>query len=150
MPSKAVQVAEAVKDLLNAAPQGTFSMSFTAIRSYAEQRDLSALRDLTVTVVPKTRTEEPVSRGVVTEDVEVDVAIQKALAKSADPIAELAEKDALMELAEQVQAFFRFQRLDSPAAGWIGTEPNPLWSPEHMREKRLFTSVFTVTVRLME
>ena len=133
-------VAEAVKDALN---QGTFSQTFTAIRAYRPLFDLPEMKDLHVTVVPKDVVEALASRHSVQQDVRIDVAVQKKVADD-------TETDALMTLVQEIAEFLRFSRLATlPQAAWIETENSPIYAPEHLEKLSQFTSVLTVTYRLI-
>ena len=137
-----VDIAEAVVVELNA---GQFSQAFTAQRLYRPQFDLAEMQDLHVTVVPKGIETSIASRSSVQCDVSVDVAVQKKLqTEDADEI------DPLMNLVEEIADFFRGRKLSQyPRASWIATANEPVYSPGHLEELRQFTSVLTVTFRVM-
>ncbi len=47
---------------------------------------------------------------------------------------------------EEIADYFRLRSLtEYPAATWVKTENDPVYSPDHMREMRQFTSVITLT-----
>lgn len=135
-------VAQAVTDELNGA---TFSLPFTAERRYAPQYELADMDSLHVTVVPRGLTVAMAGRSAGQFDCAVDVAVQKRFSSD-----EPSEIDPLMDLAEEIAEFFRGRRLAAlPDAAWIRTEHQPIYAPEHMRELRQFTSVITMTFKLM-
>ena len=74
--SVAVDIAEAVKDALNAA---TFSQAFTATRQYRPAFELKDMATLHVTVVPHAVDVQSLSRTKQQYDVQVHVAAQKKL-----------------------------------------------------------------------
>ena len=137
-----VDIAEAVVVELNA---GEFSQAFAAQRLYRPQFDLAEMADLHVTVVPKGIETSIASRSGVQCDVSVDVAVQKKLqTEDADEI------DPLMSLVEEIADFFRGRKLSQcPKASWVATANEPVYSPAHLEELRQFTSVLTVTFRVM-
>jgi hypothetical protein len=91
-------------------------------------------------------TTEPMSRGTVTHDVRIDVAIQKRLG---DPANAQAESDGLMALAEQIATYLRdIQLAGSPGARWTQTEHPAIYAPEHLEQMRQFTAVLTLTYRV--
>ncbi len=137
-----VDIADAVVVELNA---GEFTQTFTARRLYRPQFDLVEMVDLHVTVVPKGIEIGIASRSGVQCDVSVDVAVQKKLQTE-----DAAEIDPLMNLVEEIADFFRQRKLSQyPRASWIATANEPVYSPGHLEELRQFTSVLTVTFRVM-
>jgi len=137
------QVAEAVVAALNSA---TFSQPIAATRSYLPRVELTELKSLKVTVVPSSVSVVTLSRGQTQRDVAIDVAVQKKLAHEQN-----ADLDPLLTLAEEIAEHFRDQRLDSfPDAAWVKTEFKPIYAPEHIEQLRTFTSVLTLTFRVIQ
>lgn len=140
-------IAEAVKDELNAGvAAGAFgAVQFAARRLNVPLFDLPDLKTLHVTVVGRSYEQEPVSRGDTATDVEIDVAVQKKVAG-----VEPAEIDPLADLVEAVIRFFANRRLAGYAgAMWRNSKNALMYIPEHLEEKRLFTSVITLTYRVV-
>jgi hypothetical protein len=82
---------------------------------------------------------------VLQQDYEIDVAIRKKLQTK-----EQEELDDLMELSGEVIGHLQLSRLAAyPAAIWIGTEVRAPYSPEHLHEFRQFTSLATLTYRVL-
>jgi len=100
------------------------------------------MADLHVTVVPKGVALERADRSREQADVRIDVAVQKKVAGD-------TEIDGLMALVEEIAAFVRDLRLESCAAVWLRTENEPIYSPEHLVELGVFTSVLTVSFRVV-
>jgi len=141
------QIAQAVTDALNAGvAEDAFAMSFNAERAYLPVYELPDMADLKVTVVPKRRTIAGGTRGASQQDVAVDIAVQKRV----NP-ADLEESDALVALIESIGNYLRFKRLDlgDVTASWLLAEHEPVYAPEHMEQMNQFTSVLTVTYRLL-
>ena len=135
-------IADAVVQELNA---GTFSTPLEAKRHYRPIFDLAEMQDLHVTAVPKGLTIERLDRSRNQHDVQVDIAVQKKC-----QTADNAELDPLMALVEEIADFFRLRRLTAcPGAVWIRTENVPIYAPEHLDELRQFTSVLTLTFRVV-
>jgi len=135
-------IAEAVKDELNG---HDFSQEFEAARLYQPLFELPEMKTLHVTVVPQGVDMQVSSRTLVQHDYGIDVAVQKKF--EADDAVEL---DPLMALVEEIADFFRLRRLDAvPAAIWVKTENKPVYSQEHMQQFRQFTSVITLTFRVL-
>ena len=140
-----IDVADAVVAELNGAPAGTFAQAFTAARHYRPQFDLAELKTLRVSVVPKAIAVTGLMRSANQHDVSIDVAVQKKV--SPDDAAEL---DGLMTLTEQIADFFRLRRLAAlPQALWTKTDNVPVYSPEHLEQKQVFTSVLTFSYRVV-
>ncbi len=148
--SLVVSVANAIVDVLNTAQVETFAQGFAAERQYKPEYDLAQLKTLRVTVVPKKIEIASLGRNVNQHDVSVDVAIQKKVAS-----ASVEELDPLMAFAEQIADYLRLKRLalgEDGAGGsaiWAKTENVPIYSPEHLEQKQVFTSVLTVTFRVV-
>jgi hypothetical protein len=135
-------IADAVVAELNA---GTFSMPLEAKRHYRPIFDLAQMQDLHVTVVPKGLAIERLDRSRNQHDVAIDIAVQRKC-----QAADNAELDPLMALVEEIADFFRLRRLAAcPEAVWIRTENAPIYAPEHLDELRQFTSVLTLTFRVV-
>lgn len=132
-------VAQAVADALNGQE---FSVPFTTERVAIPEFDLAAMQELHVTVVPRQVDSEVLDRGRDAHDVKVDVAVQKKVASIANE-----EIDPLLALVQEVADFLNRRNLDN--AVWKKTENNPVYSPEHLREMRQFTSVLTITYRVV-
>lgn len=138
-----IDIAEAVKTALNA---HDFSEEFTAERHYQPVFDLAEMKDLHVSVVPNGMTTATLGRGRAQFDCRIDVAVQKKL-KDCDN----AEIDPLMALVDEIAEHFRAKRLDGLSeAAWIKTENTALYAQEHLNEMRQFTSVLTLTFRVIK
>ena len=137
------QVAEAVVAELNAT---TFSQPLTATRAYLPRVELADLKTLKVSVVPSSLTVTAASRTQIQRDVAIDVAVQQKLAAEQNAVL-----DPLLALAEEIAEHFRAKRLDSlPGALCVQTEFKPIYAPEHIEQLRTFTSVITLTFRVIE
>ena len=135
-----IDIAEAVTETLKA---GTFSLPFEPQRLYRPDFELAEMKELHVSVVPRGLEMSAADRALTQDDVRIDVAIQKKL-ESADN----AELDALTALVEEIADFLREKR-QLGGAVWLRTENEPVYSVEHLGELRQFTSVLTVTYRVM-
>jgi hypothetical protein len=138
MPSVAASIAAAV--LTELAGQ-TFSMPVTCARKYSPNWDLRDIDGVQLTVVPRGNEIASASRGELSHQVAVDVAVQKKASASTP-----AEIDPLMDLVQEVADFLTRRRLAGYAdASWLRITNSPIYAPEHLTDKRLFTSVLTVT-----
>lgn len=144
-----IEVADALVAELNAEAAkpsgGVLGVQFVAERHYRPQFDLAQLKSLRVSVVPKAISIAGMARTSNQHDVAVDMAVQKKV----DP-ASTAELDGLMLLVERIADFFRLRRLSAvPVAAWVKTENAPVYAPDHLEQHRVFTSVLTLTYRLI-
>jgi hypothetical protein len=135
-------IADAVVAELNG---HTFSQPLTAARHYRPLFDLKDMAALHVSVVPKGASAERLDRSRHQEEYQVDVAVQKKV-----EALDNATLDPLAGLVEEIGLFLRDRRLASyPAAVWLRTENVPIYAPEHLDELRQFTSVLTLTFRVV-
>ncbi len=109
--------------------------------------DLSQLRELTISVVPRGVQVQSITRKLSQYDCQVDIGIQKKLTVPQDEI-ETAVKE-LSGLVEQIADYLQRQSLtDMPYAIWIKVENVPIYDPDHLANQRVFTSVLTLTYRI--
>lgn len=136
-----IQIADAVVVLLNAT---TFSQPLTATRHYAPSFKLPDMKELHVTVVPRAISSTSLDRSRDTFSYEIDVAVQKKTDMAQ------ATLDALMTLVEEIADHFRAGPLASfPGARCMDVKNSPVFSQEHLDEFRQFTSVLTLTFRVV-
>lgn len=137
-------VADAIVAELNAA---TFSQPVNAVRAYLPQYKLTEMQNLHVTVVPKGIVIANPDRCRSQSDYSFDVAVQKKFSTGSNE-----ELDALIQLVQDIVLYFRHtQRLESfPNAIWMKTEVPVLYAPDHMEQLRQFTSVLTLTYRVVQ
>ena len=144
-----IETADAVVAQINAStliPGGLPSGDLLpAQRSYRPQFDLSELKTCRISVVPKAIVISGLARTSNQHDCSVDIAIQKKLTN-----ADAAELDPLLLLVQQIADLLRLSRLTAmPTALWVKTENNPIYALEHLENQRVFTSLLTVTYRVM-
>jgi hypothetical protein len=139
-PSLIIQVADAVVADLNASEAAT-SVPFKAVRHYRPEFELAELKTPRISVVPRGINITPASRSQNSHEVEIDVAIQQRVqAGDTETI------DALMNLVQTIADGLRQRRLTAmPEALWIGTRNVPIYSPDHLETKGVFTGVLTLT-----
>ena len=136
-------IADAVTAELNG---HDFGVPLAAVRSTKPpESDLAEMKTLHVTVVPRGWDSQTASRSMAQCDYQIDIGVQQKLATGDNP-----ELDALVGLVERIAEYFRTHRLTAmPEAVWVRNENVPLYAPEHMKELRQFTSVLTVTYRVL-
>lgn len=143
--SLVIDIADAVAAELNSAPAGTFDPAFSVERRVLPEFGLEDLAELKVTVVPKRVEITGSTRSASQYEIAVDIGVQKKCGKDLD-----TEVAALGTLVDQVADYLRRRPLSAaPFAAWVGITNEPVYAPEHLAEQRVFTSVLTVTYRLM-
>lgn len=146
-----VQIANAVVAELNApgsplVPAEGAPLA-TAARAYAPVFDLGEMADLHVTVVPKAASAERADRATRQFDYSVDVAVQKKLLPGDGGDTEI---DGLMLLVERIADRFNGKRpVQYAGAVCLRADNEPVYSPDHLRELRQFTSVLTLVFRVV-
>ena len=122
-----------------------FSQPVSATRMFQPAFTLDDLKELRVSVVPRTSGITTASRDSSLFECVVDVGVQKKLsAEGAD-----AEIEALLDLVEEITDHLRLKRLpDAPEAAWAGIAHEPVVSSESLEQHRVFTSVLSVTYRV--
>jgi len=139
----AIDIADAVVTELAG---GAFSQPFTPERRVLPEHELADLKDLRVTVVPAAVETSGASRTLSQHDVRIDVGIQKKLGKNLD-----TEVASLLGLVDEIAEFLKRRPLQAaPYAVWVRTANEPIYAADHLAERRLFTSVLSVTYRVMK
>lgn len=138
MAAKIIELADAVKVLLEPATAGAGG---TIEREYVPRLKLEDLQaqGLTVTVVPRTADTARLSRVSIRRDLVIDVAVQKRTATK-------AESDDLVELADGMADVLWGATNPITGVSLLGVQQT-VYSPEHMDQQRVFTSVLTATYR---
>jgi len=151
-------IADAVASELNAAPPESpespegFSIPLNAQRRVLPQFEPEELSDLQVSVVPKRLEITGATRTASQYEIAIDIGVQRRLGRDLD--AEVAE---LGTLVDQIADYLRRRPLTQmagdpgiPGLTWVSTVNEPVYSPEHLAEQRVFTSVLTVTYRVLK
>ena len=139
-----IDLADAVTSQLNQSEIVT-----NAKRQVLPIHDLSQLRELTVSVVPRGVQVQSITRKLSQYDCQVDIGIQQKLTVPQDQI-DTAVKD-LSGLVQQIADYMQRQPLtDMQYAIWIKVENVPIYDPDHLAQQRVFTSVLTLTYRITQ
>lgn len=135
-------IADAVVDELN---DHDFSEDFNAERLYLPVFELTDMGTLHVTVGMRSIDTTVAARGDITEKVvKIDVAVQKKLSK----IEEYEETDGLIDFVEEITDFLRPIGMFSSARCYL-IENSPIYLPDHMSRLRQFTSVITLSLKVI-
>jgi len=142
--SLVLSVADAIVAALKAEP-----LKLDAVRAYRPEFELAELKTLRVSVVPRGIEITSLGRNANQHDVSVDVGVQQKV----DPD-DMAALDALMAKVQQIADELRLRRLELSGGGsagagvWVKTANEPVYSPDHLQTKQVFTSVLTFTFRV--
>lgn len=140
--SQITDAVDAVVSLLNA---HSFSKAFTAVKSYQPDYTMKNLATLKVTVTPRAIAVETISRGKFLNSIQIDVAVQQKPAQLAN-----TDLEALLDLVGEIVTYLSNRDLaTTPACYWTRTENDPIYAPEHLTEFRSFTSVITLTYKVV-
>ena len=146
--SLALNIADAVVAELNAASPGTFDPAFTAVRRVLPVFDLAEMADLNVSVVPRAIDIAGATRSASQYDVQIDIGVQQKLASDGGDLDQ--QVPLLCELVDQIAAYLTRRVLQAvPGAVWVRLANDPIYAPEHLSQLRQFTSVLTLTYRIM-
>ena len=141
--ARIIDIADAVAAELNAAPAGTFTPAFTAVRRVLPMFELAELAQLRVTVVPRGVEIGGAMRLGNQFDFQIDIGVQRKLGTDLD-----TEVATLCGLVEAIAAYLRRRPLTGmPHAAWVRTQNDPVYAPDHLAQQRAFTSVLTITYR---
>ena len=124
----------------------TFSGPLTVSRRVLPEFELADLKALTVTVVPKSVSINNITRDSSSFEVAVDIGIQQKIGKDTD-----AEVSRLSGVVSEIITLMNRRKLAGfSAAVFVSIANEPVYAPEHLSEKRLFTSIVTVTYKLIQ
>mgnify|MGYP000070742956 CR=1 FL=1 len=137
-----IEVAEAVKTEIESQE---YSQNVAVRRAYKPVYELADRETIQVTVIPAGVEISRVARGGDQYDVHIEVGIQKKFTNGDND-----ELDPLMTLVEEITDLFRRKRFfGSPVGVSMGVDNPHVFAPEHIDKKRMFTSVLSLTFRLI-
>lgn len=140
----AVEVAEALKDALNA---GSWSQEFTAVRAYDLTAELEDDGIVHVDVAVRSDSGDLDGRGTTENIIEIDTAVRKKC-----DVSVIANLDALMLLIQEFRDDLLVSRLATATEGdaWcFAWERDPAYYPKHIRDYRQFTGMLTLRFKLV-
>ena len=125
---------------------GVFSQGVSPQRRVLPEYELADLKDLHVTVVPKGMEIAGATRALAQHDVRIDIGIQKKIGKEID-----TDVTVLLGLVDELADFLKRRPLAAaPQAIWVKTDSDPIYAPDHLAERRLFTAILTLTYRVLK
>ncbi|RIK80198.1 MAG: hypothetical protein DCC68_11595 [Planctomycetota bacterium] len=136
-----VQIADAVVAELRT---GQFTPAFAPVRRLLPVRELAELDELRVTVIPRAMESVPLARTTERRTYTIDIGVQQRVKQDVEHDAAL-----VMGVAEEIAAFlFNRSLSEKKEASYVGHGIDPIYSPEHLEELRVATSVVTVRYTL--
>ncbi len=140
--NRASAAAVAVTDKLNS---DTWSVEFTAVRTFQVNHQRADLEEIKVSVVPKSAAQQFEGRSSVEHVVQIDVGIQQAI----DP-GSLTDCDAMLDLLLEIADAFHMTTLVCGGVPAVCTEVehDPLFLSEHLDQQRVFTGVVTLSLTM--
>jgi hypothetical protein len=128
-----VQLCDAICKFLNSRD---FSQEFEAKRLWMPDYRREDLETLQVGVTTPELEESLIARGASQEDAVIQIGVLVAC----DP-ADVLRVDRWLKLTEEIRDALRCTTFAN--FGWDSTSQKPLFSPEHLKEKREFRAVIT-------
>ena len=140
-----IDIADSIVNGLNSAADGTFSFEFTAVRTVLPEYELSELSVLTVSIVPSEAEITKSSRSNSQYDFSIDIGVQKKVSDVETDVLSLSE------LVSEIIDYLTSRQLpDIPWAVFSRISNAPIYSPEMLRDKKLFVSVIRIKYRAMK
>jgi len=135
----AIDIADAVANELATLPM-------TVHRRVLPEYELAELKEVVVTVVPKSVAIANVTRQSSSYEVAIDIGIQQKIGQDTD-----AEVATLSGMVSDIVSFLNRRPLAAyPDARFKSIANEPVYAPEILSEKRVFLSVVTVTYTVVE
>lgn len=124
----------------------TFSLPFEPKMLVLPTYEAAELETLRVTVVPCALEIEKMTRASSKYTVTLDIGVQQRIqGTKEETVANLGE------LVDEIAEFIKTHELsDMPAAQWVSLVSDPLYVPEHLKQKRAFTGVLSVKYILFD
>jgi len=139
----ALDIADAIVAELDG---NNFSEPLVVTRRVLPEYELAELKALTVTVVPKSVQIANITRQSSSFEVAIDIGIQQKVGKDTD-----AEVARLSGIVSELVTFMNRRKLSGfPAAVFASIANEPVYAPEHLSEKRLFTSILTLIYKVID
>jgi hypothetical protein len=136
-----VQLADALVAELRT---GQFARAFVPVRRLLPVRELAELDELRVTVIPRAMESVPLARATEKRTFTIDIGVQQRVGQDVEH-----DAAAVMGVAEEIAEFLRNRTLaEKKEASYVGHGIDPIYSPEHLEELRVATSVVTMRYTL--
>lgn len=139
-------LADIADEIVSSINGASLSVSLTAKRSPLPVFDLGLVgSDVVVSVIPKALALTVESRTEQLYDVETDVGVQKRVQRESN-----TEVDEMFDLVQEIGDVLRFTDYTSVGgARWVSMTNDPAVFPDHLENDSVFTSLITVTHRVL-
>lgn len=139
----AIDIADAIVTEIDS---NTFSEPFVVTRRVLPEYELADLKALRVTVVPKSVGINNITRQSSSFDVAIDIGLQQKIGKDTD-----SEVSRLSGVVSEIVSFLNRRKLTTMATViFVSIANEPVYAPEHLSEKRLFTSILTIHYKVIQ
>jgi hypothetical protein len=140
-----IEIADA---LVVALAASTFSQSISVARKYLANYEIKDLEPtVVVTVIARSSNSSAASRTTCQYDHTIDLAVQKKISGSDEDL------DALTGLVDEIEKSLRLHTLTTASgqtAKWTAASSDAACDLKHLEEKRVFTSVMSLTYWVIE
>lgn len=141
MASRNAQLAEAIKTALNA---GSFSQTFTAVRSWVVSNTMASSQTLQVNVVPAEDTSNRTARDTDEHTMITFVGIEKKVLGDPASAAANTEIDALVQFTEEISDFFGVNTVSQSLGFFINSSIQVLADPARLLNDKLYLGIVRV------
>lgn len=141
------QLARSLAARLTSASYTTAYPTIVAQQAYLPRYDLEQMGDLKVSVLPREVSITTTTRGAEQHDYTLAVVVAKRTDGSVEQV------DALLALVEKLCDHLRSNSMPYvtgepwPAVTWFALSLEPVWSQEHLEERRVFFTAINVQYR---
>lgn len=142
--SLVTNLADAIVYELNAKQDWT--IPFTATRIAVPRKEIKDLNEITISVIPSSVQYQREARDYMRYTITIDIGLQKHLDRN-----ETDAVDELGTLVDEIAIYMTGRKLSKMSvAKNIGTSNDPIYIQEHLLQKRVFTSVISLTYQMIE
>lgn len=141
------QLTKSLAARLSAATYTSAYPTIVAQQAYLPRYDLEQMGDLKVSVLPREVSVTTTTRGAEQHDYTLAVVVAKRTDGSTEQV------DALLSLVEKLCDHLRSNSMPMvsdapwPAVSWWALSLEPVWSQEHLEERRVFFTAIQVQYR---
>ncbi len=141
--SHLLNIADQVVSVINAAPDGTFGLSFTAQRRFVPRYSGKDLASVAVDVIPLDDASSLASRSSWQHDYPIGIVIQQRMGTD-----EEAQAAALLTLAETIDAYLKATTLATTKHVTLMESSYPrLFDPDRIENNKTYYTVLRLTYR---
>lgn len=143
--TSAIQVARAAAQTISDAPDGTFTCGrLVATWRVLPDAEAAKMAEVAVVVVPRSVETVTADRGGRHDDVTLTIGVQQRVGRDMD-----TDVGRLVETTQEIADYLWRRDLSGlPSAKWVRSRIEPIYSPEHLAEHRVYTGVLVVVYRV--